>query len=121
MPASLKVSSLTPDEISFNCPARCLTVLEASSANSGRRRATRKLFVVLPEKLYWLAHHPVEFRYEQQQQLLHLFRVIEGHGGSTPNTTIDWRAGIRSRTLPVRIAIPARTANDASANPPVHI
>lgn len=41
--------------------------------------------VVLPEKLYWLAHHPVEFRYEQQQQLLHLFRVIEGHGGSWPS------------------------------------
>lgn len=37
---------------------------------------------VLPEKLYWLAHHSVEFRFEQQMQLLHLFRVVEGHGGS---------------------------------------
>lgn len=36
--------------------------------------------VVLPERLYWLAHYPVEFRYEQHQQLLHLFANIEGHG-----------------------------------------
>jgi 4-amino-4-deoxy-L-arabinose transferase-like glycosyltransferase len=33
--------------------------------------------VVLPERLHWLAHHPVEFRYEQQRQLLHLFTEIE--------------------------------------------
>jgi 4-amino-4-deoxy-L-arabinose transferase-like glycosyltransferase len=36
--------------------------------------------VVLPERLYWLTHYPVEFRYEQHQQLLHLFASIEGHG-----------------------------------------
>jgi 4-amino-4-deoxy-L-arabinose transferase-like glycosyltransferase len=35
--------------------------------------------VVLPERLYWLAYHPVESGYEQHQQLLHLFRNIEGH------------------------------------------
>lgn len=38
--------------------------------------------LVLPEKLYWLAHHSAEFRFEQRMQLLHLFRVVEGHGGS---------------------------------------
>jgi 4-amino-4-deoxy-L-arabinose transferase-like glycosyltransferase len=36
--------------------------------------------VVLPERLYWLVYHPVESGYEQQEQLLHLFRNIEGHG-----------------------------------------
>jgi 4-amino-4-deoxy-L-arabinose transferase-like glycosyltransferase len=36
--------------------------------------------VVLPERLYWLAHHPVECRYEQQRQLLHLFTSIEEWG-----------------------------------------
>jgi hypothetical protein len=35
--------------------------------------------VVLPERLYWLVNHPVESVYEQQAQLLHLFRNIEGH------------------------------------------
>src|SRR5208337_2674818 len=35
--------------------------------------------VVLPERLYWLAYHPVESGYEQRQQVLHLFRNIEGH------------------------------------------
>ena len=29
------------------------------------------VLVGLPERLYWLAHYPVEYRYEQQQQLLH--------------------------------------------------
>ena len=38
--------------------------------------------MVLPEKLYWLVHYPVEFRYEQQQQLMHLFKSIENHGHS---------------------------------------
>ncbi len=54
--------------------------------------------VVLPERLYWLAHHPVEFRYEQQQQLLHLFRVIESHGGSW----LSYFAGY----LPSMLALP---------------
>ena len=35
--------------------------------------------VVLPERFYWLAIHPVEAGYEQQQQFLHLFTNIEGH------------------------------------------
>lgn len=35
--------------------------------------------IVLPERLYWLAYHPVEAGYEQKQQLLHLFRNVEGH------------------------------------------
>jgi 4-amino-4-deoxy-L-arabinose transferase-like glycosyltransferase len=38
--------------------------------------------VVLPEKLYWQAHQPVEFRYEAHVQMLHLVKVIEGFGGS---------------------------------------
>jgi len=37
--------------------------------------------VALPERLYWLTNYPLEFRYEEHQQLLHLFKVIEGHGG----------------------------------------
>jgi hypothetical protein len=36
MPASLKVSSLAPDEIPSTVLPDALTVLEASSANSGR-------------------------------------------------------------------------------------
>jgi len=39
--------------------------------------------VVLPQRLYWLAHYPVQLRYEEHLQLLHLFRVIEGHPGSS--------------------------------------
>jgi 4-amino-4-deoxy-L-arabinose transferase-like glycosyltransferase len=35
--------------------------------------------VVVPEKLYWRVFHPVEFGYEQRQQLFHLFTNIEGH------------------------------------------
>jgi hypothetical protein len=38
--------------------------------------------VVLPQRLYWLTHYPIQFQYEEHLQLLHLFRVIEGHGGS---------------------------------------
>jgi 4-amino-4-deoxy-L-arabinose transferase-like glycosyltransferase len=37
--------------------------------------------VALPERLYWLMNYPLEYRYEEHQQLLHLFTVIEGHGG----------------------------------------
>lgn len=38
--------------------------------------------VVLPQRLYWVTHYPVQLRYEEHLQLLHLFRVIEGHRGS---------------------------------------
>jgi hypothetical protein len=38
------------------------------------------LIVVLPDKLYWRVHDPVESGYEQRQQVLHLFKNIEGHG-----------------------------------------
>ena len=45
---------------------------------------------VLPERLFWLAHYPAEFRYEQQQQFHHLFKVIEGHGGSWQSYVIGF-------------------------------
>jgi 4-amino-4-deoxy-L-arabinose transferase-like glycosyltransferase len=38
--------------------------------------------VVLPQRLYWMMHYPVQLRYEEHLQFLHLFRVIEGHRGS---------------------------------------
>ncbi len=38
--------------------------------------------VVLPQRLYWLARYPLQLRYEEHLQFLHLFRVIEGHRGS---------------------------------------
>jgi len=38
------------------------------------------VIVVLPEKVYWMVHHPVEYSYEQNRQLLHLFANIEGLG-----------------------------------------
>jgi 4-amino-4-deoxy-L-arabinose transferase-like glycosyltransferase len=39
------------------------------------------VILVLPGMLYWSAHYPVEFRYEQQEQLLHLTESIDGFAG----------------------------------------
>ena len=38
--------------------------------------------VILPERIYWLWHYPVEYRYEQTAQASHLFRVVENHHGN---------------------------------------
>ena len=54
--------------------------------------------IVLPGRLYWLAHYPVEFRYEQRQQLFHLFANIEGHGA-------PWHAYL-THTLPHMLVPP---------------
>ena len=39
------------------------------------------LAVLLPDRLYWLSHYPVEFRYEQHEQISHLFTAIGPYGG----------------------------------------
>lgn len=38
--------------------------------------------IILPEKLYWSAHYPMQFRYESHEQMAHLYLPIEGHHGS---------------------------------------
>jgi 4-amino-4-deoxy-L-arabinose transferase-like glycosyltransferase len=50
--------------------------------------------VVLPIAMYWLKHRPLEYQYEQQQQLLHLFRSIEGHGEACQTYLIKYLPGI---------------------------
>jgi hypothetical protein len=55
--------------------------------------------VVLPVRLYWLSHYPVEFRYEDHQQLLHLFRSIESWGA-------PWHSYL-TRYLPRMLVAPA--------------
>ena len=48
------------------------------------------LIVVASERLYWMAHFPLEFRFEEKAQLAHIFEVVEQHRGPWYTYVVDF-------------------------------
>jgi 4-amino-4-deoxy-L-arabinose transferase-like glycosyltransferase len=55
--------------------------------------------LVIPEHLYWLIRQPVVMSHESHMQMLHLFKVVEGHGGSLTSYVAGYAPAIF--TLPL--------------------